>query len=60
MDIVVKIAGWVSLVVVLSNIFLGPLMIGKERKPATPGTYIVNMIASILIFLLIGRCFGWW
>lgn len=60
MDTLIKIAGWISLVFVLSNIFIGPLMIGKEREPTTPGMYIVNMIASMLVFLLIGRCLGWW
>jgi hypothetical protein len=60
MDVVVKIAGWASLVFSVIAIFLGPSLIGKERGPFTSGEYTISLINKILVILLVGRCLGWW
>ena len=60
MDIVVMIATIILLVLAGINIFVGPFMIGKERKPATADVYVIQLLISGLVIIVSGRVLGWW
>ena len=42
------------------NVFVGPFMIGKERKPATADVYVIQLLISGLVIIVSGRVLGWW
>ena len=60
MNFFVNVATIILLILAGLNVFVGPFMIGKERKPTTADVYVIQLLISGLVIIVSGRVLGWW
>lgn len=54
-----KIIAWYTLILYLIRFIFGPTLIGKQRGPHTPGSYIIGTIVDLpLLYMVIKLVFG--